>query len=267
MGGGLGGIVRAYSVRAYDWNTGTEVKKIKTQASLDQMALGPGNDHVATIAEDERGVTLVDLRKGELASSVSTEDKPRTLAVSPDNAWMATGSKKGAIAVWKLQFREEASVARPALPSLAGRIRTTTGTTPALPAGAPLRVAILNFQGKGVSQDVADICLDSLSNTLANVPHLTLIERKQIEGVLAEQKFQASALTDEATSVQIGRLLNASKVITCAIGRLGTTTVLTARVLDVETAKVLAGREVICEECRDQDLFDALKLLASTLAQ
>lgn len=267
MGGGLGGLVRAYTVRAYDWATGTELKKIKTPAGFHQMALGPGNDHVATSAEDEKGITLVDLRKGEMAASVTTADKPTALAVSPEDGWLAAGGRKGALTVWKLQFREEASVARMPQPSLAGRVRATTGTAPALPAGTPVRVAILNFQGKGVPQETAELCLDSLSNSLANVPYLTLVERRQVEAILAEQKLQGSALTDEATSVQIGKLLNAGKVITCSIGRLGTTLVLTARVLDVETAKVLAGREVLCEECRDQDIFDAVKMLASTLAQ
>jgi WD40 repeat protein len=260
-------LVRSNCAIAFDWNTGMEVKRVKTQASLDQMAMGPGNDHVATIAEDGKTITMIDLRKGELGSTLTMEEKPKALAISEDNQWLAAGTKSGRISTWKLGFKEQASAARPGLPSLSGRIRTTSGTEPVLPAAKPVKIAILSFEAKGVPQDMADICLNSLSTSLANHSYITLVERKQIQTLLTEQKFQASALTDESTSVQIGKLLNADQVLLCSIGKLGSTIVLTARMLNVETGKVLQGREVICEECRDQDIFDAVKMLASTLAQ
>jgi TolB-like protein len=260
-------LVRTNCAIAFDWNTGMEVKRVKTQSTLDQMVLGPGNDHVATIAEDGKTITMIDLRKGEIGSTLTMSEKPRVMAISEDNQWLAAGTKNGGVSLWKLRFREEASAARSNLPSLSGRIRTTSGTEPVLTAAKPVKIAILNFEAKGMSQDVADICLSSLSNSLANHSYITLIERKQIQAVLSEQKFQASALTDESTSVQIGKLLNADHVLLCSIGRLGSTIVLNARMLNVETGKVLQGREVICEECRDQDIFDAVKMLASTLAQ
>ncbi|MCU0411794.1 MAG: hypothetical protein MUF82_04590, partial [Bacteroidetes bacterium] len=71
----------------------------------------------------------------------------------------------------------------------------------------------------------------------------------------------------EATSVKMGKLLNADHVLMGSVGKLGTTMLFTARLMNVETGKVTSGREVICEECRDQDIFDAIKMLASTIAQ
>ena len=198
---------------------------------------------------------------------VRMSERPKVLAISEDNTWMAAGADDGNITTWKLQFRGEASVATSSLPSLAGRIRSTSGTEPALKRGTSVRVAILSFEAKGMPQEVADIGLNSLSNSLANFEYVTLIERKQIESVIKEQQFQMSDLTDEKTSVQVGKLLNADNVLLCSIGKLGSTMVLTARLLNVETGKVTAGREVICEECRDQDIFDAIKMLSSTIAQ
>lgn len=260
-------LVRQNTAIAYDWNTGTELKRIKTNSSIDQMALGPGNDHVATIADEGNDITLLDLRKGEIGSTVTMNERPKVLAISEDNNWMAAGAKNGIVSLWKLQFKDVANVASSLQPSLAGRIRSTSGKEPALKSGQPIRLAILNFEAKGMTQDVADICLNSLSNSLANFSYVTLIERKQIEAVIKEQQFQTSDLTDEKTGVQVGKLLNADNVLLCGIGRLGSTMVLTARLLNVETGKVSAGREVICEECRDQDIFDAVKMLASTIAQ
>lgn len=260
-------LMRQHSAIVFDWNSGMEVKRVRTQTALDQVALGPGNDHLAAIAEDGRTITLIDLRKGEIGSSIASSEKLRTLAISDDNRWIAAGSKGGSLSVWKLKFREEANAARPNLPTMAGRIRTTSGAEPALKPGVPTRIAILTFEAKGMPQDVADVCLNSLSNSLANLDYITLIERKQIDKVVAEQKFQNSDLSDESTSIQVGKLLGADRVLLCGIGRLGSTMVLTARILHVETGKVIRGREVVCEECRDQDIFDAIKLLASTIAQ
>lgn len=268
--GGLqrgGDLMRQHSAIVYDWTTGTEVKRLKTQAALDLVALGPGNDHLATVAQDGKAITFLDLRKGEMGSSLATSEKLRAVAISEDNRWIAAGSKNGTLSVWKLKFRDEASAARPNLPSLSGRIRTTTGSEPALKPGVATRIAILTFEAKGMSQDVADVCLNSLSNSLANLDYITLIERKQIEKVVAEQRFQNTDLADESTSIQVGKLLGADRVLLCGIGKLGSSMVLTARILHVETGKVIRGREVICEECRDQDIFDAIKLLASTIAQ
>jgi hypothetical protein len=262
-----GDLVRDYSAIAYDWNSGMEVKRVKMNASVDHMVLGPGNDHIATIADEGNTITFVDLRKGELGSTVSMNERPKQLAISEDNNWMAAGAENGKITVWKVAFKGDASVTRTDLPSLSGRIRTNSGTEPALKPGIPVRLAILSFEARGVSQEIGDICLNSLSNSLSNFDYVTLIERKQIESILKEQKFQASDLTDEKTSVRIGKLLSADRVLLCSIGKLGTSLILTARILDVETGKVVRGREVMCEECRDQDIYDAVKMLASTIAQ
>ena len=271
--GGLRGLARPgdlmrqnYAI-AYDWNSGIEVKRIKMNPSIVNMALGPGNDHIAAISDEGNTITLLDLRKGEVGSTVTMNERPTVLSVSEDNGWMAAGSNNGVVSVWRLQFRSEKTADRPGLPSLGGRIRTTSGTEPALTPGMPVRVAILSFEAKGVPQEVADICLNSLSNSLANFDYITLVERKQIEAIIKEQQFQMSDLTDEKTSARVGKLLNADNVLLCSVGRLGTTWLFTARLLNVETAKVMKGREVICEECRDQDIFDSIKMLASTIAQ
>jgi DNA polymerase III alpha subunit (gram-positive type) len=65
----------------------------------------------------------------------------------------------------------------------------------------------------------------------------------------------------------VGKLSKADVVLLGSIGKLGSSLVLSARLISVTTGKVLKGREVVCEECRDQDIYDAITLLASTIAQ
>ncbi len=105
-----------------------------------------------------------------------------------------------------------------------------------------------------------------MSNALANVDYVTLVERDHIETILKEQQFQLSGLTEDQ-GVSVGKILKADVVLLGNVGRLGTSIVFSARLINVETGKVMKGREVICEECRDQDFYDAINMLVSTIAR
>ncbi|MBP1656226.1 MAG: repeat-containing protein [Bacteroidetes bacterium] len=251
---------------AYDWASGDEIKRVKIPTTVERMAMGPGNDHLAVSGDDDNTITLVDLRKGEQGSVVTMTEAPRVLAVSDDNRWLAGGGKNGVVAVWSLQFKGETGTAASSLPSLSGRIRTRGSNQPALKEGEPVKMAILSFEGKGVPAEVADITLSSVSNALANFDYITLVERKQIETILKEQQFQLSGLTEEE-GVSVGKILKADVVLLGSVGKLGSSLVFSARLISVETGKVMKGREVICEECRDQDIYDAINMLVSTIAR
>ena len=260
-------LMRQNMVLAYDWNSGIEIKRVKyPDGTVKKIALGPGNDHV--VVTNNKNITLIDLRKGELGSSVTMNEKPDVLVVSDDDNWLAAGAKNGKISVWELQFRERptASTIASTLPSLSGRIRTQANLGPALSPSVPVTLAILNFEAKGVALNIAEIGLDLLSSSLANFDYITLVERHKIEDVVNELKLQLSGLTEEH-SAEVGQLLNADMILMCSVGALGSSYVFNARLIDVETGRVVKGRQVICEECRDQDLYDAINLLVSTIAQ
>ena len=71
----------------------------------------------------------------------------------------------------------------------------------------------------------------------------------------------------EADGLQIGRMLNARYVLLGSVGTLGSTYTLAARLLDVETGGVVGGRQVVCEECRVEEVVDAAVRLAETVAR
>lgn len=257
---------RRSMIIAYDWASGAEVKRVKTETPVERMAMGPGNDHLVVSGDDDPLLTLVDLRKGETGSSVTAGSRPTALAVSDDNRWCAAGGADGEVSVWSMEYKGDVTTSRPGLPSLSGRIRARGSAEPALPPGVAVKLAILSFESRGVSSEIADVALSSLSNGLANVDYVTLVERKQIETILKEQQFQLSGLTEEE-GVSVGRLLKADVILLGNVGKLGTSIIFSARLISVETGKVLKGREVVCEECRDQDLYDAITMLVSTIAQ
>lgn len=105
-----------------------------------------------------------------------------------------------------------------------------------------------------------------LSTQLANIEHLTLVERLRVEDVLDELELRARGIT-ESRGLELGRMLNADLVVVGSIGGFGTSTTLSARVLRVETGEVVSGRQVLCEGCRGPDLFEAVHLLGTAIAR
>jgi len=102
---------------------------------------------------------------------------------------------------------------------------------------APLRLAVLEFEGAGVTPDMLRSIKQSVEEALYGVPGIQLIEREQIELILREQEFQLSDLANPESVVQIGQLLAADLVVAGSVNRLEETA-LTVKFLDVRTGEV-----------------------------
>ncbi len=102
--------------------------------------------------------------------------------------------------------------------------------TPAFAAGKK-RVAVLNFEYGtvmssvqaifGGNQDVGKGISDMLVEQLVNGGVYSVIERKAIDKVLAEQNFSNSDRADANTAAKIGRLLGVDAIITGSITKFG----------------------------------------------
>jgi len=99
-------------------------------------------------------------------------------------------------------------------------------------------IAILEFEGSGVTQDYLKLIKESMEMALYKIPGFQLIEREKIALVISEQEFQMSGLVDDKKVVQIGEILAADIVVTISVNRL-TDVVLTAKFLSVQSGKVL----------------------------
>lgn len=105
----------------------------------------------------------------------------------------------------------------PSLPTPTPETNSPSSTTPA----RKLRVAVLDFDFSSVSnpslfysfpgesKGVSDI----LVNRLVATGNFTVIERSQIEAVLAEQNFGASGRIEPSSAAEIGRILGVDAII------------------------------------------------------
>jgi WD40 repeat protein len=93
---------RRNSILTYDWDTSQEIKRIRVNYAVDKLVLGPGPAHITYYSDNRSDVTIVDLEQGAEVSQVSLEEYPRIIEISPDDAYLAAGDKKGTIYLFEL---------------------------------------------------------------------------------------------------------------------------------------------------------------------
>ena len=104
-----------------------------------------------------------------------------------------------------------------------------------------INIAVAEFIGKNVSQADASIVADFLRTELVNTGLFNVMDRNNMDSVLAEQKFQSSGCTEQQCAVEMGKLLNVKQMFVGALSKLLDTYYITANVVDVETGKITAS--------------------------
>lgn len=113
-------------------------------------------------------------------------------------------------------------------------------------------VAVLGFESDDFClEDRTGVMSDLLSDELVRIDGITVVERKRIDRVIEEMDFQMSGWTDAKTVKAAGKMVNADCVITGSVDTLGATLYVTARMIEVESAKVLHSAKMTCATWND----------------
>lgn len=80
----------------------------------------------------------------------------------------------------------------------------------------------------------ASVISQLVTHELAATEKFEIVEEQRVEDILRVQGFGLTGCTSDSCVVEIGRLLNASKMAVGTLGRLGRKYVLTLRIIDVE---------------------------------
>jgi TolB-like protein len=116
-----------------------------------------------------------------------------------------------------------------------------TGILSAADTPETLKVAVMEFKAMGVAQNVADTISEVVKNELINSKLFTLIERDAMDKVLKEQSLGMSGMVDPNQAAQAGKLMGAKKIIVGSVSALEDQTMVTIRVIDVETGAIEVG--------------------------
>lgn len=131
------------------------------------------------------------------------------------------------------------------------------------------RVVVLPF--RNMSQNPQDDWLglsfaENLTQRLAELPQLTLLERTQISQILKEQNFGQSLLSDPQQAPALGQMMGANLMVLGSYQIQGENIHVQARFVEVETGKV--DRELRYEaHGKRKDLYGLQQRLASAFAE
>ena len=102
-----------------------------------------------------------------------------------------------------------------------------------------ITIAVLDFDGNGVSQSETRTLTNRLRDELFKTGVYIVLERGKMDEVLKEQGFQQTGCVTSECAVEVGNMLGVQQMIGGSIGKVGNIYTVSARVIDVETGKVL----------------------------
>lgn len=146
---------------------------------------------------------------------------------------------------------------RPPAPAAAANDATARGT----------RLAILPFES--LSSDTSDTSgyeegiVRILEKPLTAAPDLDIVERADIDKAIGELKLTRDRIFDQSTVSRIGRLVGAQRLLLGSYVKIGTKLRIDARVIDVETGRILAS---VAREGRPDDLTALVTAIGEELA-
>ena len=101
-----------------------------------------------------------------------------------------------------------------------------------------LNVGVWDFDTESIPKTEANTISERFRSRLVATDVFNVVEKAKMEEVLNEQGFQMKGCTSQECVVDAGKALNAQKMITGLIGKVGFTYTLDIRIIDIETAKI-----------------------------
>ena len=108
------------------------------------------------------------------------------------------------------------------------------------------RIAFLEFQvnGRDLDKDLGTAASERVQNVVVRSSRVFVVERTQFKNLAKEHELQYSALVDESTAIEIGKIAGADYVVLGSLNAMGSILFLTARLVDVQRGLVIEGFEV-----------------------
>jgi len=145
------------------------------------------------------------------------------------------------------------------------RITTTTTTAHTEPIGKKIKIAVLDLDAQGVKPEVALVLSEALRTELYNSGRFRVMNRKDVDKVLREKSFEAtSSVSSNEKIAAVGSALGVEKMVTGSVGKLGSTFMVTVRMIDVASHE---NERIASERHRgpEDGLFMTVEMVARKL--
>ncbi len=138
----------------------------------------------------------------------------------------------------------------------------STGSADIVFAAEKSNVAVLDFSGKSVSQEEADIITEYFRSELTKTGIFYVMDRSNIKRILEEQVIQSSGITDVNNAVRLGRLMNVQYVFVGTYSKLDSLIMLSIEMINIETAKIEKSESRSTESSKPKDKLDLARYIA-----
>ena len=129
-----------------------------------------------------------------------------------------------------------------------------------------ITIAVLDFDGDGVSQSETRTLTNRLRDEMFNTGIYIVLERGKMDEVLKEQGFQQTGCVTSECAVEVGNMLGVQQMIGGSIGKVGNIHTVSARIIDVESGEVLKSANYDHIGDIGQLLISGMKAIAKQLA-
>ena len=96
-------------------------------------------------------------------------------------------------------------------------------------------VAVMDFEGRGITMQEAKTLTDRFTTSLSSTEKVIMVERGTMNDVLEEQGFEAGECASDECAAEVGAMLGVEFMISGAIGKLGDTYTIDAKMFSVAT--------------------------------
>ena len=127
-----------------------------------------------------------------------------------------------------------------------------------------ITIAVFDLENNGLKDSEISILTERLQSELVKVGGYTVVERKKIEKVFEEQKFQMSGCVEECL-IEIGMLLGAKEIVIGSAGRFGSTYTISARLVNATSGEMIRSSDFDSEGGIEQLLTEGMKEVALRL--
>jgi TolB-like protein len=161
---------------------------------------------------------------------------------------------------------KEEEVIKPVISTPVEKKRPAAGSVKLV--GERMGVAILPFENKGASRDLGDIILDKMITCLVNQERFKVMERSQLDKILAEQSLGASGVLDAETAAEIGKGIGVDGIIIGSVAATSSGAIsVDARVIDTESAAIIVAQDIYSSSSDAQSVKSAIDNLARKITQ
>jgi len=224
------------TIKSGNWNIGSK-RRIRVDSNSNRTTINLDFRYSSFIGMSNKGNTP--LIPGLAPQVAAAQPAPITAAPDANPPPVTAFQPPTPPAVQPASPPPAQPAARPAIPTggIEGAVGRAGGVLEqSLPGGATL--AIISIASPDT--DMAEFVIEELTYMMVSSRKFTVVDRKGLDAIMAERKFQYSGEVDDNSAVSIGKMLGASIVITGSISGSGSTRRLSAKALDVMTAKIEA---------------------------